>query len=187
MVASFSDAITLENNLNTSWDASVNIKTTKSAINKIRTSNELSQTNIKNLLPQYTTDFCQQPKSNNGVSEEKWYEELSNHMKDTIKKIPHKRKLLIQHKRTIKFESNLFFYMQIGMSTNKNCKEYSKQLLGIIDPIGSFIIKLNKVYVESIGKLLKLGFMQRIKYERKKKEYERSLTITFSTLCTDNL
>lgn len=52
----------------------------------------------------------------------------------------------------------------------------------MIDPIGSFVIQLSAEYVENIEKLLRLGFMQRIKYEKKKKEYEQALILTLSTL-----
>ena len=72
------------------------------------------------------------------------------------------------------------------ISINDIKQNYPNELLGIIDPIGSFIINLNKEYIEDINSLLKLGFLQKISYENHMNVHKKSLITTLSNMSFKN-
>eukprot|EP00826_Nyctotherus_ovalis_P053091 TRINITY_DN6842_c0_g1_i6.p1 TRINITY_DN6842_c0_g1~~TRINITY_DN6842_c0_g1_i6.p1 ORF type:complete len:203 (-),score=28.44 TRINITY_DN6842_c0_g1_i6:220-828(-) len=178
MVASFSEAIGESGEcLGRQWNSSVIVRTAQSTVNQTRNSKLAAKDellDIESLLPQYAVQSCKIQKS----CDEKWYEELNDYMKKLVNKPANKKtKLQLNLKKVIRIDKTPCFKNSVAKNG------YSKQLLGVIDPIGSFVMQLNEEYVENIEKLLKLGFMQRIKYEKKKREYEQALILTFSNLC----
>ncbi len=55
-------------------------------------------------------------------------------------------------------------------------------LLGVEDTLGSLVIPMHDSYVENIELLLRLGFLQKIVYDSRIREYERALLAAFSML-----
>jgi len=126
-------------------------------------------------LPEYDIEY----KNNVCMN---WYEDLSNHMKGLFEGSLSKKEACLR----------LYINKDTSASTKRSSIKPGKQrnpkseyrmtndlLLGVVDSIGSFTITLNKNYIETLSNL---SFIQKIKYERKKRQYEDSLNLTLSNL-----
>lgn len=136
---------------------------------------------------------CYLPRYESGV-EERWYLDLSLHVKEVQSKLRLSGKrntclnLYLNANKDI-HASSRGDSKRVGCSATNFDEEKSSRgkcrsmrslqhkLLGVVDPIGSFIIPLNKAYVESIDSLFNLNFLKKIKYESKKQKYEDSLIL----------
>jgi len=86
------------------------------------------------------------------------------------------RQRQIRHSKTSNISMYLTKSTSIKLKYNKNSNNGG--LLGFIDPLGNFVIKMHESYTENLIDLLKLGFLQKMAYENKKKEYFKSLEAT---------
>lgn len=134
-------------------------------------SNRKSSEDIDSYLPEYDNAVVDKRKIDS------WYKDLNNHMKKIQVHVSNKRE------NCLRLYLNKEFHTHEEYETKKSIDCFLRtpsgaQLLGIIDPIGYFIIPLNKIYIEDIDSLFKLSFIKKMTYENKRCKYENAITST---------
>lgn len=116
MVASFSEAVAeCGETLSRQWNSSVLVRTAQSTASRTRNSKLAAKDellDVESLLPQYAAPNCLMQLScdtpiENG--DEKWYEELNDHMMRLVNKPVSKKKFQLNLKKAIRTDSNFIF------------------------------------------------------------------------------